>query len=78
MMKVKILGSGCKNCKNLEENAREAVRELGLAAEFEKVTDFKAIASYGVLKTPGLVVDEKLISSGKVLTVDQIISKIKT
>lgn len=76
-MNIKILGSGCKNCKTLEENAREAAKQLGITADFEKVEDFKAIASYGVLKTPGLVVDEKLVASGKVLTPDQIKEKLQ-
>ncbi|SMP41669.1 thioredoxin family protein [Anoxynatronum buryatiense] len=76
-MNIKILGSGCKNCKTLESNAREAAEQLGLIATFEKVEDFKTIASYGVLKTPGLVVDEKLVASGKVLNVDEIKSKLK-
>lgn len=71
-MVIKILGSGCKNCKTLEQNTKEAVSQLGLTAVIEKVEDLKTIASYGVLKTPGLVVDEKLMASGKVLTVDQI------
>ena len=76
-MNIKILGSGCKNCQTLESNAREAAEQLGLKATFEKVADFKAIASYGVLKTPGLVVDEKLVASGKVLSVDEIKSKLQ-
>ena len=76
-MNVKILGSGCKNCKALEDNAAEALKQLGQTADIEKVEDFKRIASYGVLKTPGLVIDEKLISSGKVLSVDQIKEKIQ-
>jgi len=76
-MNIKILGSGCKNCKTLEANAREAAKQLGITADFEKVEDFKAIASYGVLKTPGLVVDEKLVASGKVLTADQIKEKLQ-
>ncbi len=75
-MEIKILGSGCKNCCTLEENARKAVEEKGLKATFEKVTDFKSIANYGVMRTPGLVVDEKVISSGKVLSVEEIKEKL--
>lgn len=71
-MIIKILGSGCANCKKLEENARKAVAELGIDAAIEKVTDFKDILSYGVMKTPGIVVDEQLKASGRVLTVDEI------
>lgn len=76
-MIIKILGTGCKNCKTLEQNAREAVSQMGFSAEIEKVEDFASIAAYGVLKTPGLVIDEKVISSGKVLTVAQIKEKLQ-
>ncbi|WP_236685329.1 thioredoxin family protein [Demequina salsinemoris] len=68
MMNIKILGAGCANCVNLEKAAREAATDLGIEAEFEKVTDYGAIAGYGVMKTPGLVVDEKLVMSGRVPT----------
>lgn len=66
-MKIKVLGSGCKNCVNLANNTEEALRELGMEAEIIKVTDFKDIAAYGILSTPGLVIDEKVVSYGKVL-----------
>lgn len=65
-MLVKILGPGCKNCQNLERATREALAELGLEATVEKVTDFADIASYGVMKTPGLVVDGEVLVSGRV------------
>ncbi|SNS41866.1 small redox-active disulfide protein 2 [Anaerovirgula multivorans] len=71
-MVIKVLGSGCKNCKTLEENVKEALQQLNLQGEIEKVTDFKSIAEYGVMKTPGLVVNEKVVASGKVLGVDEI------
>lgn len=71
-MVIKVLGSGCKNCKTLEENVREALQQLNLQGKVEKVTDFKSIAEYGVMKTPGLVVNEKVVASGKVLGVDEI------
>ncbi len=67
-MIIKILGSGCTNCVNLERVTREAVAELGLDAEFEKVTDYADITSYGVMSTPGLVVDDKVVMSGRVPT----------
>lgn len=67
-MNIKILGSGCPNCRKLEANAKIAVQELGLEATFEKVTDFKDITGYGVMSTPGLVVDEKVVSYGKVIS----------
>ena len=66
-MKMKVLGPGCKNCENLADNTKAALKELGLEAEIEKVTDFAEIAGYGILSTPGLVVDDKVVSSGKVL-----------
>ncbi|QVK18799.1 TM0996/MTH895 family glutaredoxin-like protein [Mycoplasmatota bacterium] len=71
-MIIKILGSGCANCKKLEENAKKAVAELGIEANFEKVTDYKDIVSYGVMRTPALVVDEVLKASGSVLSVEDI------
>lgn len=71
-MIIKILGSGCANCKKLEENTKKAVEELGIGAEIKKVEDFKEIMKYGVMRTPALVVDEKVKSFGKVLTVDEI------
>ena len=71
-MHVKILGPGCKNCQNLEARTREALAELGLDASVEKVTDYAAIAGYGVMTTPGLVVDDKVVVSGRVPKVDEI------
>ena len=71
-MIIKILGSGCANCANLERAAREATAELGIDAQFEKVTDYGAIAGYGVMRTPGLVVDEQLVLSGRVPTSAQV------
>ena len=66
-MKIKILGSGCANCVTLAENTKKALAEVGAEAEIEKVTDFAEIAKYGVMSTPGLVIDEKVVSYGKVL-----------
>ena len=68
MKTVKILGSGCANCKKLEAVAREAATSAGVEAEFVKVTDMKAIMAYDLLSTPGLVIDEKLVSSGRIPT----------
>jgi len=66
-MKIQILGAGCKNCVALAENAKKALDELGAQAEIEKVTDFAEIASYGVMQTPALAVDGRVVSFGKVL-----------
>jgi small redox-active disulfide protein 2 len=71
-MVIKVLGSGCANCKKLEANAREAVKELGIDATIEKVENFKDILAYGVMKTPGLVVDEKVKVMGRVASVEEI------
>ena len=71
-MIIKILGSGCANCVNLERAARDAAAELGIDAQFEKVTDYPTIAGYGVMRTPGLVIDEQLVLSGRVPTTAQV------
>lgn len=71
-MVIKVLGSGCANCKKLEANVKEAVKELGIEVTIEKVQDFKDIAAYGVMRTPALVVDEQVKISGKVPTVEEI------
>ncbi len=71
-MHVKILGPGCRNCRNLEAHTRQALDQLGLDASVEKVTDYAEIAGYGVLSTPGLVVDEKVVVSGRVPGADEI------
>ena len=65
-MIIKILGSGCTNCHRLEANTREALATLRMDAVIEKVTDVGDIASYGVMRTPGLVVDEQVLVSGRV------------
>lgn len=71
-MNIKILGTGCVNCKKLEENTKKAIEELGIEASIEKVQDFKAILGYGVMKTPALVVDEKVKVMGRVPTSEEI------
>lgn len=72
-MIIKILGSGCKNCASLEKNVEKAIKDLVLEAEIIKVEDFEDIMKYGVMSTPALVVDEKVVSSGKILKVKEII-----
>lgn len=71
-MNIKILGSGCANCVNLEKATREAVTALGIDATIEKVTDYADIASYNIMRTPGLVVDEQVILSGRVPTASHV------
>ncbi len=68
MLNIKVLGSGCKNCINLEKLCREVVDENRIDAVVEKVTDYKEIMSYGILSTPGLVVNGKVVLSGKLPT----------
>jgi small redox-active disulfide protein 2 len=71
-MIIKVLGPGCSNCLALERAARRAVEDLGLDATIEKVTDYPTIAGYGVMSTPALVVDEKVLVAGRVPTATQI------
>lgn len=68
-MIIKILGTGCANCKNLERVTTEAVAELGIEATIEKVEDYAAIVGYGVMSTPALVIDDQVVLSGRVPTV---------
>lgn len=77
-MHVKILGPGCKNCQTLEARTRQALRDLGATADIDDVTDFGEIASYGIMKTPGLVIDDQVVVSGRVPTVDELRNLIDT
>lgn len=70
--RIKILGSGCANCKALEKNTLEALEELGMDLPVDHVTDFAQIAAYGVMTTPALVIDDKVVSYGKVLKKDEV------
>ena len=68
---VKVLGSGCAKCNELEANVKTALEQLGMDTAIEHVTDFNVIAAYGVMTTPALVVDGKVVSYGKVLKVEE-------
>jgi len=72
MLTIKVLGSGCANCKRLEQLAQKVVDELGIEAEVIKVTDPTKYADYGVLSTPGLVINENTVSSGRIPSVAEI------
>lgn len=74
---VKVLGSGCKKCNQLEENAKAALLQLGMDTTIDHVTDFGQIAAYGVMSTPALVVDGKVLVYGKVAKTDELVELLK-
>ena len=74
---VKVLGSGCAKCNALELATKAALEQLGMDASIEHVTDFAKIASYGVMSTPALVVDGKVVSYGKVLKTEEVVAILK-
>lgn len=76
-MKIEILGTGCSKCKALEEATKQAVAQSGQFAQIEKVEDIMKIMEYGVMSTPALVIDGKVLSTGKLLGVNEIVELIK-
>lgn len=77
-MEIKILGTGCPKCKTLERVTREAVSEMGVRADIQKEEDIVKIMGYGIMHTPGLVINGKVVSSGRMLStkeVKELISK---
>jgi small redox-active disulfide protein 2 len=78
MLNIKILGSGCPNCKKLEALAHQAVEQLAIEAEVVKVTDFADIMAYNIMSTPGLVINEKVVSSGRIPSTAEITTFLTT
>lgn len=77
MMNVKVLGGGCAKCETLLENTKQAIADLGIEASVEYITDFALIASYGIMRTPALMKDDKVISMGKVWKSEEIAKLLK-
>jgi len=71
-MTIKVLGPGCMNCVTLEKRTIEAIKKLNIEAEIEKVIEYDKILSYGIVKTPGLLIDNKIVVQGRVPTVEQL------
>jgi small redox-active disulfide protein 2 len=78
MMEIKILGPGCANCKRLYAEAEKAVAQAGVQATLTKVEAMEDIVAYGILRTPGLVIDEKVVASGRIPPASEIATMITT
>lgn len=78
MLSIKVLGSGCANCHKVEELAKQAVAQLAIEAQVELVTDMKEIMRYGVMHTPGIVINDKVVSTGRVPALSQMTTMITT
>ena len=76
-LNIKVLGGGCSKCEALLANAKEAVAGKGIEAYFEYITDFSVIASYGIMRTPALMIDGRIVSMGKVLKPAEIAAYLK-
>ncbi len=76
-MNIKVLGPGCMNCVTLEKRTREALTKMNIQAEIEKVTDFSKILELGLVKTPGLIVNNKIVVQGRVPAVEELKEIIK-
>lgn len=72
MLTIKVLGSGCANCKRLEQIARKVISDMSVEADVIKVTDYNDIMAYNILSTPGLVINEKVVSSGRIPSVAEV------
>ncbi|MBN8590397.1 MAG: thioredoxin family protein [Anaerolineae bacterium] len=73
MLQIKVLGSGCQNCKRLEAETRAALDEAGIVYELLKVTEYEDIMTYGILSTPGLVINEQVLAAGRIPRRQQIV-----
>ncbi len=73
-MVIKILGTGCSKCNSLEKNVDAAIEKLGLDATVDHVRDITEIVGYGVMRTPALVINEKVVSAGKILSVSEVVA----
>jgi small redox-active disulfide protein 2 len=71
-MTIKVLGTGCANCKNLEKVTQLVITEMGIIAQIEKVEDIQKIMAYGIMRTPALVIDEKIVLYGRVPSVNEL------
>lgn len=71
-MEIKVLGSGCANCKRLLDNVYAAVKDLAISANVMYVTDYMEIAKTGLMRTPGLIINQKIVSTGKVLSIEEV------
>jgi len=71
-MIIKVLGVGCGSCKKFEQNVEEAAKALGLDTKIEKIEDFQEISSYGIMSLPAIIIEDKVVSAGKVLSVNEI------
>ena len=74
---IKVLGAGCKSCREQYENAKQAVKDMGLDLEVEYITDMQKVMEYGVMSMPALVVNEKVVAMGKVLKVNEIVALLR-
>jgi small redox-active disulfide protein 2 len=77
MVRIKVLGPGCANCKKVEQLALAAVSDLGVTADVEKVTDLDEMLQYPIMTTPGLVIDEEVVCSGRVPSPDEVVGWVK-
>ena len=78
MLTIKVLGSGCANCKRVEQIVHKVVDEMALQAEIIKVTEYPEIMKYNIMSTPGLVINEKIVSTGRIPTSAEVTSWLTT